>query len=125
MQNNENTAVAEPTQSQPVFTPATDIIKTKEGFTVISDVPGVTLENVDIELENRELTITAVQDKSKHDNTQCIRQDYGVGMYRRAFSIPAEINRDGIKATLIDGVLTITLPLAEAVKPRSIPITAS
>lgn len=122
-QTNHEKSVAEPTQNKPVFIPATDIFQTSDGFTVVCDVPGVTLDSVDIGLENRELTISAAQAVQPHDAMQCIRRDYGVGLFQRTFSIPAEIDRDGIKAKLIDGVLTISLPHAEADKPRKIEVT--
>ena len=116
---------AEPTRDAKVFVPATDIYEKEDAILVRCDMPGVPQDMVDIRLDNTELEITGTQASASPDGVDLLAGEYETGVFRRTFSIPQLIDRDGIKANLHNGVLDITLPKAEQAKPRKIEITAA
>lgn len=85
------------------------------------DLPGVRWEDVDIRLENRELQ---VRGKATPPGTKpnFLLKEYAVGDYYRAFSVTDDIDAEKIRADLKDGVLTVHLPKADALKRRRIPV---
>ncbi len=115
---------AEPTRDLPVFTPAVDIYENDEALLVQCDMPGVEQKNVAIDLDDDVLTITGHQAEQKQEGYQLVYRGYNTGIYRRAFTLVANIDRDKIKARLVDGVLNITLPKAEEARPRKIAVEA-
>jgi HSP20 family molecular chaperone IbpA len=114
---------AEPTRNAKVFVPATDIYEKDDAILVRCDMPDVTQDQIDIRLENTELEITGTQASSPPEGMDLLVGEYETGVFRRKFSIPQLIDRDGIKARLHNGVLDIALPKAEHAKPRKIEIT--
>lgn len=107
-----------------VFAPATDIYEKSDAVHVRCDMPGVTLDQLDIRLENDELEIKGVQSNVRPANFDLLAGEYDTGLFRRKFSVPHQIDRDKIKARLHNGVLDIDLPKANDAKPRKIEIAA-
>jgi HSP20 family molecular chaperone IbpA len=108
-----------------VFAPLTDIVETPKAFLLYSELPGVAERDIDLTLDKNTLLIkgkfSPVDTKEKNP----LFQEYLTGDYERAFSISNEINRDEISASLVNGVLKITLPKAKEVQPRKINVKAS
>jgi len=106
-----------------VFLPNTDIFETEDALTVVMEMPGVNREHADITVEDDVLSVTGRIDFSKYENLQPVYTEYNVGHYRRSFNLdPNSFDEYRISAEMKDGVLTLTLPKAERVKPRSIPL---
>lgn len=105
------------------YTPAVDIYEKDDGILIRFDMPGVTQEQVDIQLDNNELKITATQEGGTPEGMDLLAGEYGTGMFRRKFAVPQQIDRDQIKARLHNGVLNLELPKAEQDKPRKIEIS--
>ena len=106
-----------------VFLPNTDIFETEDALTVVMEMPGVNREHADITVEDDVLSVTGRIDFSKYENLQPVYTEYNVGHYRRSFNLdPNSFDEHRISAEMKDGVLTLTLPKAERVKPRSIPL---
>lgn len=103
--------------------PAVDIFETEQGLTLMADLPGVTKEDLQIDIDRGLLTVQA-KGKS-HINCDPVRREFLHGNYYRQFQLPDEIDADKIAADVKDGVLTLLLPKAEAAKPRRIEITTS
>ena len=114
----------EQVKDETVYVPNTDIYEKEDALLIRCDMPGVTLENVSINLDNNELEIVGTPTDSVKDDLSLLSGEYGVGVFRRKFSIPQLIDRDKIRASLKDGVLDIELPKAEEAKPRKIEIVA-
>ena len=112
----------EPTRDARMFTPATDIYEKEDAVLIRCDMPGVTQDQIDLRLDNTELEITGTQSDGKPNGVDLLSGEYQTGVFRRKFSIPQLIDRDGIKAHLNNGVLNIALPKAEQAKPRKIEI---
>jgi len=107
MSNHENTA------KFMAFTPAADVVENEHGWQIIMDMPGAGQENLDIQLNDHLLQISAVTGLSHR----------GMAVkYERSFQLSDEIDRQQIKASLKDGVLDMFLPKAESAKVRKITV---
>lgn len=105
------------------YVPNTDIYETENALTVVVEMPGVEKDKVDIDIENNVLLIEGVIDFTKYAEMQPVYTEYNVGHYSRKFSLSSKIDQNKISAEMKDGVLTLTLPKAEAAKPRKIKIS--
>ena len=106
-----------------VFLPETDIFETAQALTVVLEMPDVSKESVDVDVENDILTITGRIDFSKYQGLQPLYTEYNIGNYSRSFQISNKINQDNIKAELNDGVMILVLPKSEKAMPRKIQVT--
>jgi len=114
----------ERTRAAQIYRPDVDIIEKKDSILLIADMPGVDEKTVDITLEKDILTIYGRVDVDVADNLELVHREYGTGDYQRIFTISDEINRDGIKATVKNGILQLLLPKAEVAKTKKIPVHA-
>lgn len=89
------------------------------------ELPGVAPENVEILAQGDTLTIKGSRRIAHDERTkQVIRSERVGGSFERTMTLPVEVDSDKVSATLKDGVLTITLPKAQAVLPRKIAVNA-
>ncbi|MCD6339044.1 MAG: Hsp20/alpha crystallin family protein, partial [Verrucomicrobia bacterium] len=86
------------------------------------DMPGVGKDGIEVLLEGNELTIVGRRSQEKEEGQYLIRESRPRN-YRRTFVLDPEIDTSRIKARIEQGVLTIHLPKADAVKPRRIEIS--
>jgi HSP20 family protein len=107
------------------YTPLVDVAESDEAFLFQADLPGVKSGDLDVSYDRGTLSIQAkVQPREKNNQVRWLWQEYGIGHYYRSFSLPVEIDVDGIKADLTDGVLTLYVPKADSARKRRIPIQA-
>jgi HSP20 family protein len=99
--------------------PPVDIFEDKDGYKLIADMPGVSKENLDISIDNRELTISG---STSDEQKEAEYSEFILGNYKRKFVLNEEIDSTGINASMDNGVLTLILPKRESVKPRKIEI---
>jgi HSP20 family molecular chaperone IbpA len=118
----EVTSPAEQTRPGVVFTPSVDIFETERELTLLADLPGVTAENLTIDLRENTLTLTGEVAPFETANEQDILIEYEIGKYYRQFSLSNVIDQSKIDAKLVDGVLRLTLPKVEEAKPRKIEV---
>jgi len=118
----EITSPTEQTRPGVVFTPSVDIFETDRELTLLADLPGVTAENLTIDLRENTLTLTGEVDPFEKANEQDILIEYEIGKYYRQFSLSNVIDQSKINANLTDGVLRLTLPKVEEAKPRKIEV---
>lgn len=104
------------------FVPVTDIYETESGLTVLMEMPGVDKANVEVDVKDGVLTVQGRIDSARYDELKPVYTEYNIGHYRRSFSISNKINQDKIRAEMSDGVLKLTLPKADEVKPRRIAV---
>lgn len=105
------------------YVPQADIFETEDALSVVLEMPGVNKDHVSVDLENDQVTIEGRIDFSKYENFEPVYTEYNIGHYKRSFSLSSKIDQEKISADLADGVLTLRLPKADAVKPRRIAIT--
>jgi HSP20 family molecular chaperone IbpA len=120
----ELSGAAEQTTPGLVFTPAVDIFETEKEITLLADMPGVTPDDLTIDLRDNTLTLTA--DIAPVDDLQeaVIIREYETGRYYRQFSLSELIDQGKINAKLNDGVLRLTLPKVEKATPKKIVVKA-
>jgi HSP20 family protein len=104
------------------YRPAIDIIETPEDFRLIADMPGMTADDLEIELDRGQLSIIGRVKPRQDEQTRWLMQEYGVGDFRRVLSTGQGLDTENIIAKLKDGVLTIRLPKSERLKPRQIKV---
>lgn len=100
-----------------------DISETDEEFRVEAALPGVTPENVDIQVHGDTVTIKGeAKEESEEKGRNWLRRERRWGVFARSFTLPTAIDPDRAVADYADGVLTLTLPKSEAVKPKTIKV---
>lgn len=102
-----------------------DVSETEDAVVVKAVLPGVTSQDVDISVSEGVLTIkgeTRLQQETKKENYY--RQEIRYGAFARSIPMPTRINHAHAEADFADGILTVRLPKAEEVRPRSIKIRA-
>ena len=104
----------------------TDIHENEDAYLIEATVPGLQAEDIDITLHDNVLTISGeYQKKEQREGTTTHRTERRYGRFTRSFSLPATLDADNVQANLENGILTLTVPKAEAAKPRKIDIHAS
>lgn len=120
----EVTTAAEQTRPGLVFTPNVDIFETERELTLLADLPGVTAENLTIDLRENTLTLIGEVETTEETDEESLLVEYETGKYHRQFSLSNVIDQSKIDAKLNDGVLRLTLPKVEEAKPRKIEVKA-
>ncbi len=118
------TGQVERIRSTTVYTPDVDIMERGDSIVVITDMPGVDESNVDVTLEKNVLTIYGKVEADVPDKHQLVHREYGVGDYQRSFTVSDEIDREGIQATVKNGVLRLVLPKAKTTQTTKISVKA-
>jgi len=106
------------------WVPPVDIQETEEGYRLQAELPGLTKEDIDITLENNVLRLSGerkFERDVKKESFHRVERTYGT--FSRAFSLPQQVNAEGVRAGFENGVLTILVPKAEQAKPRKISIS--
>ena len=103
------------------WTPAADIYESETGYAIAIDLPGITRDAVEIDVDENRLLIkgTRVVEESRH------RSERPRGKFLRAFTIPASVDQAGIGADYKDGVLQIRLPKRKEQKAQKVVIKVS
>jgi HSP20 family protein len=112
------------------FVPPADVVVTADEVKVFMDVPGLTADSLEIELENDVLTVRGERTMpyattANGDGRSWQRVERGFGRFERSLQVPRGLNADSVAASLTDGVLEIRLPKPEALKPHRVEIAAS
>jgi HSP20 family protein len=106
-----------------MWTPAVDIYESNDAVVVKAEVPGLTKDQVGIEVKDGLLTLKGerkVEKEVKEENYHRIERAYGT--FQRSFSLPATVDQEKISAVLKDGVLSLTLPKKEQAKKKQITV---
>ena len=120
----EVAAPGEQTRPGVVYTPDVDIFESDTEITLLADMPGVTPDNLSIDLRDDVLTLTGGTDSDVEISEKPIVIEYGVGTYHRQFSLSEVIDQTRISAELKNGVLRLVLPKVEKAAPRKITVSA-
>lgn len=110
--------------------PASDIVEREDGFHIFMDMPGVRSEDLSIDLNKNEVSVSApvntpveIGDSGPSaDGRRYMHVEFGSGIYSRTFTLADTVDRERITASLVDGVLDLYLPKSEQAKPRRIDI---
>ncbi len=88
------------------------------------EMPGVTKDNLNIELNNDELHIVATRSDKIEDEGEYLLRERPCADYEKVFTIDDTIDREKVEATMENGILYLTLYIKESVKPRKIEVKA-
>jgi len=106
--------------------PMVDIKETKDDFVVTAEIPGVSRDDIKINFTDDALTIQGEKSEEKKvDEHTYHRVERSYGKFYRSFTFPGKVAGDKIKASYKDGILTVSLPKREEVKPKEISISVS
>ena len=106
----------------PRFMPM-DLCKIDDHYVLTADLPGVDPGSVDVNVDNGTLTISAHRTARSDDSAQWLANERFFGSYRRQLSLGEGVDTAAISATYENGVLTVTIPMAERAKPRKIEVS--
>lgn len=114
--------VSHATAARSGWLPAADVIAGEHEVRVIMDAPGVSREDLSIEIHAGTLTISGTRRPVDVTGSSAQRIERGWGQWTRTLRLRDGLDADGIEATLTDGVLTVVIPVAESAKPRRIEV---
>jgi len=100
-----------------------DCLRTGEQFVVRFDLPGIDPESLDVSAENQTLTVRAERTRRDPEGSTYLISERPSGTYSRQLVLGDGLAVDDIRAEYHDGVLTLTIPVAEQAKPRKIEIS--
>ncbi len=109
-----------------VWAPPVNTFEDKDAFLLSLDLPGLTQNDIKINLDNNTLTISGsrkLEHEGKKENYQRIECVFGT--FGRSFTLPATVAAEKIEANMENGVLKVRLPKREESKPRQIEIKAN
>lgn len=102
-----------------------DAVRRDGQVEVTFDLPGIDPSTVEVTVDRNVLTVKAERHARHGEGAEVIVRERPEGTFTRRLLLSDVIDRDKVSATYSDGVLTLTLPLAEAAKPRRIEVTSS
>lgn len=109
---------------------ALDVVEEDKSYTVTTSLPGVKAEDIKVNMHDDLLTIEAeipakTTEKTETTNgRKVLMQERAWGKFSRSIRLPQTVKSDSVEASFDNGVLTLTLPKADNVLPRSIPVKA-
>jgi len=105
------------------WAPSVDIYEQPEEIVIEAELPGLTKDNVSVNLENNLLTIQGERRLAHEDNRENYhRIERAYGSFLRSFTLPSHVNAEKIDAEFTNGVLRIRLPKREEAKPKHIEV---
>ena len=103
--------------------PRADVEEHEGHYTIIAEVPGLKKSDIAVTFQDDTLTISGENQAAGNVDSATYRHmERHHGKFARSFRLPNPVDPDGIAATVIDGLLTVTVPKAEEAKPRQIQI---
>lgn len=106
------------------WTPAIDVVRDNGNLVLRADIPGITPEEVKIEIEDDVLTVSGEHEERKEERDKdFVRRERRYGSFSRSMALPTGVEARSIKAETHDGVLEVTIPLPKEAKKETVQIT--
>ena len=106
------------------WVPSMDLVESGDEYVLRADLPGVSQEDVSIEVVNDTLTISGERKADHHESTDgFVRLERSFGTFARSLTLPKGVDAEAVSAQFVDGVLTLRIPKPEQAKPRRIQIS--
>jgi len=118
----QSRAVQNGTSASKFVTPLANILENQDGYVLEAEMPGVNREGLEVTVENGQLTIIGRRQRTTNGSQPVYRESRDFD-YRRVFELDPTIDSSRIQAKIDQGVLRLTLPKTESVKPRRIEVT--
>jgi HSP20 family protein len=106
-----------------VMSPEIDVIENEDSFLVSCDLPGVDIRDIEVSLADNVLTVKGEKKEERSSKeSKVYRRESWSGSFQRTLSLPKGVDTGAVDAVMRNGVLTITLPKREEVKPKQIAV---
>jgi HSP20 family molecular chaperone IbpA len=105
-----------------LFTPPIDIYDSDEGLVLLADLPGVSIQTLELQVQDNKLTLFGRVAPAVPEAARILHHEYEVGDFLRSFILSDEVDHERITATMNNGVLKILLPKAQKAQPRRIEV---
>jgi HSP20 family protein len=106
--------------------PAINVWSNEDGILVTAELPGVKPEDIDISVVDKTFTISGTRQPDQlQDGERYHRRERRQGKFTRTFELPFKVEADQVEALFENGVLNVSLPRAEAEKPRKIAVKSA
>jgi HSP20 family protein len=106
------------------WSPALDLYQSNDNVMAVVELPGMRKEDIEISLHDGTLTISGERKRESSSNGEkAERSERYIGTFRRSIALPTRVDASKVSATYRDGILTVTLPKAEEVKPKQIQVS--
>ncbi|HIE97938.1 MAG TPA: Hsp20/alpha crystallin family protein [Planctomycetes bacterium] len=115
----ESVAGSEPRM---LFNPPIDIYETNDGLVLYADLPGVTTEGLELQVQDNRLALFG-RVRNDQDGRAMLHEEYKVGDFLRSFILSDEVDHEHISARLNNGVLRVELPRTQRTEPRKIQVS--
>jgi HSP20 family molecular chaperone IbpA len=115
----------QPTKPVATILPDVDVWEDAAGITLTADLPGVSMQGLDVRVDNDTLLIDGDASLDMPEGMEAVHAELRTGHFRRGFALSRELDTTRIDAKLKDGVLTVTIPKAETAKPHRIEVRGS
>lgn len=125
MNTNEQSAAVrnhEAARRDPALLPPVDVIEDAAGITLVADLPGVTREGLDLQVEAETLTIEGAVALKLPEGMEATHAEFGPPRYRRIFTLSKELDASRVEADFRDGVLKLRIPKAAHAQPKRVRI---
>lgn len=104
--------------------PALNVAKSQDSFVVTAEIPGMNMDHMEISVEGDTLSLKGERkQESPGEGVSYHRRERAHGTFQRSLTLPSRVEAEEVKATYSNGVLTITLPLEKASKPKQISVS--
>ena len=114
-------------ESDHSMSPAIDVSETEHAYTVRAELPGIKKDDLDVSINDGVLTINA-ESRYEHEDKEkgrVIRQERRYGKFVRSMRLGGDVDEANVSADYTDGILTLTLPKSDKVKPKKIDVKVS
>lgn len=103
-----------------------DLHESDDAYTIVTEIPGVSVENINIRLDDNTLLIDAEipEQTIEKEGTRTLVKERRYGKFSRQIRLPYEVNADAVEASFENGVLHLHLPKVPAVQPKQIAVKA-
>ena len=119
-------AVSTTSEETPSWTPSVDIREEEDHYLLMADLPGVDRENIEVKVEDDTLLLSGNREALGEESGEGYAySERRFGSFARRFNLGKGVYAAGIEASYKDGVLTVTIPKKEEVKPRQIPVSTN
>ena len=105
------------------WSPALDLYQSNDNIVAVIELPGMRKEDIEISLHDGTLTISGERKRESANGDKAERTERYVGTFRRSITLPTRVDANKVNASYQDGILTVTLPKAEEVKPKQIHVS--
>jgi HSP20 family molecular chaperone IbpA len=124
-QKSDSPEGTERVSARAVYRPAVDIVETDTAVVLVADMPGVDEASTEVTLEKNVLGIRGAVHQPHYEGYVLAHCEYGVGDFERSFTVSDQIDRDGIEATMREGVLHVTLPKSKKAARQKIAVKSA